>query len=73
MFIDTIDGVVVVVESFADAKAIAPQVHFHRLQTQVLGNNAWWDPEAIRPDASGRAQEFRRGHFRFLAAGRICG
>ncbi len=48
MFIDTIDGVVVVVESFEDAQTIAPQVHFHRLQTQILGNDAWWDPEAIR-------------------------
>ena len=48
MFIDTIDGVVVVVESFEDAQTIAPQVHFHRLQTQILGNDAWWDSEAIR-------------------------
>jgi len=48
MFIDTIDGVVVVVESFADAQTIAPQVHFHRLQTQILGNDTWWEPEAIR-------------------------
>ena len=58
MFIDTIDGVVVVVESFADAKAIAPQVHFHRLQTQVLGNNAWWDPEAIRQMRPGERKNF---------------
>ena len=57
-FIDTIDGVVVVVESFADAKAIAPQVHFHRLQTQVLGNNAWWDPEAIRQMRPGERKNF---------------
>ena len=58
MFIDTIDGVVVVVESFADAKAIAPQVHFHRLQTQVLGNDAWWDPEAIRQMRPGERKNF---------------
>ena len=58
MFIDTIDGVVVVVESFADAKAIAPQVHFHRLQTQVLGNDAWWDPEAIRQMGPGERKNF---------------
>ena len=58
MFIDTIDGVVVVVERFADAKAIAPQVHFHRLQTQVLGNDAWWDPEAIRQMAPGERKNF---------------
>jgi ABC-type branched-subunit amino acid transport system substrate-binding protein len=48
IFIDTIDGVVVVVESFADAQTIVPQVHFHRLETQVLGNDFWYDPEAIR-------------------------
>ena len=58
MFIDTIDGVVVVVESFADAKTIAPQVHFHRLQTQVLGNDAWWDPEAIRQMSPGERKNF---------------
>ena len=57
-FIDTIDGVVVVVESFADAKTIAPQVHFHRLQTQVLGNDAWWDPEAIRQMRPGERKNF---------------
>ena len=58
MFIDTIDGVVVVVESFEDAKTIAPQVHFHRLQTQVLGNDAWWDPEAIRQMRPGERKNF---------------
>ena len=57
-FIDTIDGVVVVVESFADAKTIAPQVHFHRLQTQILGNDAWWDPEAIRQMRPGERKNF---------------
>jgi len=58
MFIDTIDGVVVVVERFEDAKTIAPQVHFHRLQTQVLGNDAWWDPEAIRQMRPGERKNF---------------
>lgn len=58
MFIDTIDGVVVVVESFADAKTIAPQVHFHRLQTQVLGNDAWGDPAAIRQMRPGERKNF---------------
>ena len=57
-FIDTIDGVVVVVESFEDAKTIAPQVHFHRLQTQVLGNGAWWAPEAIRQMRPGERKNF---------------
>ena len=58
MFIDTIDGVVVVVERFEDAKTIAPQVHFHRLQTQILGNDAWWDPEAIRQMRPGERKNF---------------
>ena len=58
MFIDTIDGIVVVVESFEDAQTIAPQVHFHRLQTQVLGNDAWWDPEAIRQMRPGERKNF---------------
>ena len=58
MFIDTIDGVVVVVERFEDAKTIAPQVHFHRLQTQVLGNDAWWDLEAIRQMRPGERKNF---------------
>ena len=57
-FIDTIDGVVVVVESFEDAKTIAPQVHFHRLQTQVLGNDFWWDPEAIQQMRPGERKNF---------------
>ena len=48
IFIDSIDGVVIVVESFEDAKTIAPQLHFHRLETQILGNDFWHEPEAIR-------------------------
>jgi len=48
IFIDTLDGIVIVVESFEDAKTIAPQLHFHRLQTQILGNDTWYEPEAIR-------------------------
>jgi len=47
-FIDTIDGVVVVVESFADARTIAPQLRFYQLRTQVLGNDIWYDPESLR-------------------------
>ena len=58
MFIDTIDGLVVVAENFADAQTIAPQVHFHRLQTQILGNDAWWDPEAIQQMAPGERKNF---------------
>lgn len=47
IFIDAIDGVAVVAESFGDASTIAPQLRFHRLQTQLLGNDVWYDPEAI--------------------------
>lgn len=48
IFVDTIDGLAVVVESFDDVQTIAPQVHFHRLRTQLLGNDVWNEPEAIR-------------------------
>ena len=58
IFVDTIDGVVVIVESFADAQTIAPQVHFHRLETQVLGNDLWYEPEAIRQMRPGERKDF---------------
>lgn len=48
IFIDSIDGIAIIVESFEDAKSIAPQLHFHRLTTQILGNDIWYEPEAIR-------------------------
>ena len=57
IFIDTIDAIVVVVESFEDAKTIAPQVHFHRLETQVLGNDIWHDSEAIRQMRPGERKD----------------
>jgi len=47
LFIDTIDGIVVVVERFSEAQIIAPQIPFKRLVTQVLGNDLWYDPEAL--------------------------
>lgn len=47
VFLNSVDGVAVVVEHFDDAKTIAPQLHFHRLETQMLGNDIWYDPEAI--------------------------
>ena len=47
MFIYTIDGMVVVVERFDDAEVIAPQIPFKRFDTQVLGNDLWYDPEAL--------------------------
>jgi ABC-type branched-subunit amino acid transport system substrate-binding protein len=48
IFIDTIDGIVVVVENFEDAKTIAPQVSFYRLETSIVGNDIWYDPEGVR-------------------------
>ena len=48
IFVDAVDGLAVVVESFDDAARIAPQVHFHRLRTQLLGNDVWNESEAIR-------------------------
>ena len=48
IFIDSIEGIAIIVESFEDAKSIAPQLHFHRLTTQILGNDIWYEPEAIR-------------------------
>ncbi|MEE3234083.1 MAG: ABC transporter substrate-binding protein [Candidatus Latescibacterota bacterium] len=48
IFIDSIDGVVLVVEDFSDAQTIAPQLAFHRLNTQILGNSLWFDPEGLK-------------------------
>ncbi len=38
----------VVVENFEDAKTIAPQVSFYRLETSIVGNDIWYDPEGVR-------------------------
>lgn len=46
--VNSVDGLAIVTESFSDATTIAPQVRFHRLQTQILGNDAWYDPESLR-------------------------
>ena len=48
LFISTIDGIAMVVEDFEDARTIVPQLYFHRLETQILGNDVWNSPEAIR-------------------------
>ena len=48
LFISSVDGVVLVIENFDDAKVIAPQLRFHRLETQILGNDIWHEPTAIR-------------------------
>jgi ABC-type branched-subunit amino acid transport system substrate-binding protein len=43
-----IEGIAIVVESFEDARLIVPQLHYHRIRTQILGNDTWYQPEAIR-------------------------
>ncbi len=48
LFISTIDGIAMVVEDFEDVQTIVPQLYFHRLETQILGNEVWNSPEAIR-------------------------
>jgi ABC-type branched-subunit amino acid transport system substrate-binding protein/tetratricopeptide (TPR) repeat protein len=47
IFIDSIDGVVIVAEHFEDATRVAPQLRSHRLQTQMLGNDTWNNPELL--------------------------
>jgi ABC-type branched-subunit amino acid transport system substrate-binding protein len=63
LFIETIDAVVVVVESFEDAKTIAPQLQFKRLRTQVLGNDIWNDPDAIRQMPSSQRKDIEGAIF----------
>ena len=48
IFIDSIDGIVVVGESFEDIRTIVPQLRFHRLEAQVMGNEVWNEPEQLR-------------------------
>lgn len=56
--VDSIDGMAVVVESFEDAKTIAPQLHFYQVRSQILGNDIWYDPEALRQLSTGERQDF---------------
>ena len=56
IFIESIDGVAVIIEDFEDARTIAPQLRFHRIQSRLLGNDTWFNPEAI---ARMRASERR--------------
>lgn len=43
-----IEAIAIVVESFEDARLIAPQLYYHRIRTRILGNDTWYQPEAIR-------------------------
>ncbi|MBM3276701.1 MAG: ABC transporter substrate-binding protein [Candidatus Handelsmanbacteria bacterium] len=56
--VGTIDGVVVVVESFEDAKTIAAQLHFHQLRTQLLGNDLWHAPESLAELSEDERRDF---------------
>lgn len=55
--VSTIDGMAVVVESFEDARTIAPQLHFYQVRTQILGNDIWYDPEALRQLSAAQRQD----------------
>jgi branched-chain amino acid transport system substrate-binding protein len=57
--VDAIDGMAVVVESFEDARTIAPQVHFHQVRTQMLGNDIWYDPEALGQLSAAERQDLQ--------------
>ena len=54
-----IDGFALIVESFADARTILPQLFFYRVHTQVLGNDIWGQAEALQ-----RMQPADRDYFR---------
>lgn len=56
IFVESIDGVAVIIEDFEDARTIAPQLRFHRIRTQLIGNAAWYDPEGIADLRSGERQ-----------------
>jgi ABC-type branched-subunit amino acid transport system substrate-binding protein/tetratricopeptide (TPR) repeat protein len=47
IFIDSIDGVVIVAGHFEDATRVAPQLRSHRLHTRMLGNDTWNNPERL--------------------------
>lgn len=56
IFVESIDGVAVIIEDFEDALTIAPQLRFHRIRTQLIGNGTWYDPEEIADLRSGERQ-----------------
>jgi ABC-type branched-subunit amino acid transport system substrate-binding protein len=59
MFIEEIDAIIIVIEDFGDAETIVPQLYFHRLETQIMGNDIWNNPDAIR-----RLRRMDRDHFK---------
>ncbi len=56
IFVESIDGVAVIIEDFEDALTIAPQLRFHRIRTQLIGNDTWYDPEEIADLRAGERQ-----------------
>ncbi len=59
IFVESIDGVAVIIEDFEDARTIAPQLRFHRIRTQLIGNATWYDPEEIADLRSGERQHLQ--------------
>ncbi len=59
MFIEEIDATIIVVEDFGDAETIVPQLYFHRLETQIMGNDLWNNPDALRRLPRGQRDEFK--------------
>ena len=59
MFIEEIDATIIVVEDFRDAETIVPQLYFHRLETQIMGNDLWNNPDALRRLPRGQRDEFK--------------
>ena len=59
IFVESIDGVAVIIEDFEDARTIAPQLRFHRIRTQLIGNDTWYDPEEIADLRSGERQHLK--------------
>ncbi len=59
MFVEEIDGTIIVIEDFEDAETIVPQLYFHRMETQILGNDIWNNPDAIR-----RLRKLERDQFK---------
>ena len=59
MFIEEIDAIIIVIEDFGDAETIVPQLYFHRLETQIIGNDLWNNPDALRRLPRRQRDEFK--------------
>ena len=63
IFVESIDGVAVIIEDFEDALTIAPQLRFHRIRTRLIGNDTWYAPEAIADLRAGEGQHLEGSIF----------